>query len=510
MIGQKLLHRLAPTMFTSTRGLPDELPGPAPSRFLSTGGAMLPWGADSLGHAGRLFKQYGRVVALVRGGGMRHISASRDCPGTVLAYGAEAVEQSTMAHELFGKTSLVGALHPGASPSERERPLLNFGAGLFAVNGDQHRRHRRLLTPAFSRKRLGDYAEKMVALTAQMLDTWTPGEERAIHLDLRRLASAIVTETLLGGGDVLEVQQATTSLAQAIQLMGQPLTRILPFDLPGLPFRSYLNATGELERGMFAILDARRKESPNPASSEKGDMLSALVTAHDSETNSRLSDSEIVGHLSVFFAAGHETSANALSWTLFLLAQFPEVAAQAREEVEAVLRGGEPTSETVEQLVYLGNVVKESLRLFTPAPWNGRVLTERTTFGGFEIPQGAEIMVSLYETHRVPEVFERPLAFRPERWETLRPSPYEYNPFSAGPRTCIGAAFATLEIKLVLAMLLQRYRLELVPQRIDRFAELVLAPKALKMRVVSKGAPVSKERPKILGNVYDMVELPIA
>lgn len=494
-------------MFTSAPGLPEELPGPEPSRWLSTGGAMLPWGADSLGHASRLFRRYGKVVALVRGGGMRHISPDGDCPGTVLACGAEATERAAMGHELFVKRSLVGALHPGDAAPERKQPLLTFGTGLFSVNGDEHRRLRRLLSPVFSRKRLSGYAEKMVELTARTLDTWQAGEIRSVDLDLRDLASGIVTETLLGATGFLDGRQAIASLTQAIQLMGQPLTRLLPYDLPGLPYRSYLNATAQLERGILAVLEARRREGVSL--SEKGDMLSALIGAYDQESQTRLSDPEILGHLSVFFAAGHETSANAISWTLFLLASFPSVAARVREELDAALRGGLPTAETVESLEYLGYVVKESLRLFTPAPWNGRVLADEATLGGYVIPRGAEVLVSIYETHRIPEFFERPIAFRPERWETLRPSPYEYNPFSVGPRTCIGAAFATLEIKLVLAMILQRFRLELVPQRIDRFAELVLAPKSLKMKVTQRDAPVSKERPQILGNVYDMVELPV-
>jgi len=508
MLSHRVLHRLAPTMFTQAPGLPSEIPGPAPARFLSTGGAMLPWGADSLGHASLLFRRYGRIVALVRGGGMRHISPSPTCPGTVLTYGPDAVEAVTSAHDVYGKTSLVGALHPGLEARPRQQGLLTFGAGLFAVNGDQHRRHRRLLSPAFSRKRLGTYVEQMVKATDGTLSAWTTGEERAIDLDMRELTSQIVSETLLGAGSGKETSQATVSLSRAIQLMGRPLTRLLPFDLPGLPYRSYLNATTELENRMLGLLEGRKRELAGQAT-DRGDVLSALLAAHDAETNSRLTDSEILGHVSVFFAAGHETSANALSWALLLLALFPEVTARATTEVDEVLRGGEPTSDSLDQLVYLGWVVKEMLRLFTPAPWNGRVLTEETELLGHRIPVGAEVLVSLYETHRMPEIFPNPLRFAPERWETASPSAYEYNPFSAGPRTCIGNAFATMEIKIVLAMILQRYRMALVPQRVDRFAELVLAPKSLRMRVLKKDGRFHESRARLTGDVFDMVELPL-
>lgn len=506
MLSHRALHWLAPSLFTSRRGLPDVIPGPPPTRLLSTGGALLPWGADSLGHASKLFREYGRVVALVRGGGMRHISTDPDCPGTVLAYGSEAVERATSDHELFVKMTLVGALHPGPEPEPRKRPLLSFGAGLFAVNGDQHKRHRRLLAPAFTRKRLGGYAEQMIRLTDEALRTWKVGEQRSLDVEMRSLTSRIVARTLLGEAEVDDARStpASQQLARAIRLLGTPLTRLLPFDLVGLPYRKYLDATSALEEEMLRILEARKSEARDQ---QRGDMLESLLLAHDEETDTRLTDHEILGHVSVFFAAGHETSANALAWTLFLLAMSPEVSAKVSDEVDQVLGGAEPTVESLERLVYLGWVIKESLRLFTPAPWNGRVLAEDAEFLGYPVPKGAELLVSLYETHRVPEVFPDPLRFFPERWENLKPSVYEYNPFSAGPRICIGAAFATMEIKIVLAMIFQRYRLALLPQRIDRFAELVLSPTSLRMRIEPKDGRFSSSPAPIQGNLGEMVRL---
>jgi cytochrome P450 len=272
-----------------------------------------------------------------------------------------------------------------------------------------------------------------------------------------------------------------------------------------LPYRKYLNATLALEDEMLSILEARKRAGPQ---GERGDMLEALLAAHDEETDTRLTDHEILGHVSIFFAAGHETSANALSWTLFLLALFPEVSARVSEEVDRVLGGAPPTADDLDKLVYLGWVIKESLRLFTPAPWNGRILSNDVELLGHTVPAGAEVLVSLYQTHRVPEVFAQPTRFWPERWETLKPTAYEYNPFSAGPRTCIGAAFATMEIKIVLAMIFQRYRFALVPQTVNRFAELVLAPTALRMKVEPKDGRFAASAARIAGNLGDMVDLP--
>lgn len=501
MLSHAALHRLAPALFTTRPGLPLELPGPPPHRFLSTGGALLPWAADPLGHASRLFDTYGTTVALVRGGGMRHINPDVACPGTVLTYGAEATKLIAGDHETFGKAHLTGALYPGPDATERQKPLLSFGAGLFAVNGDEHKRHRRLLQPAFSRKRLEGYVSSMVRQTEREIASWSVGDERDASVDMRRLASNIVLETLLGGTEHATAE-ARDALHEVIQLMGRPVTRLLPFDLPTLPFRSYLDAAGRLERGMRAIVEAREGETV-----ETDDMLSALLAARDDESGTRLTQDEILGHVSVFFAAGHETSATSLTWTLLLLSQFPEVLERAQREVDEVLGADEPTPDHLDRLEYLGWIVKESLRLFTPAPWNGRILRRPITLGGVELPVGTEILLSLYETHRREPVFERPLAFRPERWGEIKPSVFEYNPFSAGPRICIGAVFATLEIKVVLALLLRRFRVEVVSQKVDRFAELVLSPKN-GLRVVVRPRDFRAQKlAEISGNVRDMVEL---
>jgi cytochrome P450 len=504
MLTHRMLHRLAPALFTSRPGLPLGIPGPPPGRYLSTGGALLPWAEDSLGHASKLFREYGRVVALVRGGGTRHIATSLDCPGTVLCYGADLNQKITSAHEVYSKSYLSGALHPGADPSPRKRPLLSFGAGLFSVNGDEHRLHRRLLAPVFSRRRLAQYCQQMVAVTLETLQEFRPGQERDTSGDMRLLTARIVTRTLFGEDAQMSVDAASRALRDSLHLMGKPLTRLLTFDVPGLPYRRYLDAATNLERHVQALLEAKKRSGV-----ESDDMLSALLHARDEESGASLSDQEILGHVSVFFAAGHETTAHALGWTLLLLACFPRVAEKVQEELARVLGGDAPSFERLEQLEYLGWVIKESLRLFTPAPWNGRVLTESVELDGFSIPAGSEVLFSLYETHRHDPIYERPYAFEPERWQHIQPSPYQYTPFSAGPRTCIGAMFAQIEMKIVLGLMLQRFRLELVSSKLDRFAEMVLSTKQpLLMRIqTADGRFESSARP-FSGNVHEMVQFP--
>lgn len=504
MLTHQMLHRLAPALFTSRRGLPLEIPGPPPGKWLSTGGALFSWGDDSLGHARALFQKYGRVVALVKGGGTRHITPDAACPGTILCFGPEINRAVTTQHELYAKANLSGSLYPGPSPTERQRPLVSFGAGLFSVNGEDHKRHRRLLGPAFSRKKLTGYLQKMSELSAQEVSRWQDGETRDIAVDMRRLTSLIVTATLFGQGEDPRTELASRHLQDALHLLGKPLTKLFSRDLPFLPYRRYVDAAGALEHQMLELLLLRKNEDV-----ETDDMLSALMRARDEESGTALTDQEILGHVSVFFAAGHETTSNGLAWTLLLLTSHPEVLARAVEEVKRVVGERPLNVEDLEQLVYLGWVIKESLRLFTPAPWNGRILTQDTEIGDFTVPSGAEVLFSIYETHRIPEIFAEPQRFLPERWEHLTPSPFEYSPFSAGPRTCIGAAFATMEMKIILATILSRKRLELVPQKIDRFAEMVLAPKSgMVMRVHPADDQHAASQCAFRGNVHDMVDFP--
>lgn len=503
MLSHHTLHRIAPALFTRSPGLPRALPGPEPGRWLSTLGPLVPWGQDSLGHSWRLFERYGPIVALVRGGGTRHITKSADCPGTVLCHGAEIHRTIATLHDVYQKSPLSGSLYPGDTPKPRLRPLLSFGAGLFSYNGDDHRRQRRMLGGAFSRQKLRTYCAEMAHLARRHIEPWRWGDVRDIAFEMRTLTSAIVTTTLLGRGHEDLSHAASSHLKDTLRLLGVPLTKLAAHDLPFLPYRGYVDAATKLEQKMVALIERKRRES-----ADDEDMLSALIAARD-EDGSSLTDAEILGHVSVFFAAGHETTANALTFALLLLSAFPQIAADVVEEVRGVLRGSSPSYDDLERMPLLDAVIRETLRLFPPAPWNGRVVAEDTCLAGYDLPRGTEVLFSIYQTHRNPELYRDPLAFRPERWSTLSPNPFEFCPFSAGPRTCIGAAFATMEMKIVLSLLLSTVRLELVGQRIDRFAEMVLAPHP---GVFLRVAPADGKREfgarPFRGNLHEMVRFP--
>ena len=235
-----------------------------------------------------------------------------------------------------------------------------------------------------------------------------------------------------------------------------------------------------------------------------------LLHTQDEESGMQLTEDEILGHMGVFFAAGHETSANTLTWTLLLLAQHPQVAADLLDEVEGVLHGDPPTVEQLQRLPLLDRVVKESMRVLPSAPWNWRVLSQPTEFGGYTLPAGTEIFVSIYHTHHMPDLYPQPEVFDPGRWEHIAPSIFEYQPFSAGPRMCIGASFAIMEIKIILAMLLQRYRLQCLPRpTVNRSGLVVITPKGgLPMSIHQQDRQFTQGVGGIHGNIREMVTLP--
>jgi cytochrome P450 len=236
-------------------------------------------------------------------------------------------------------------------------------------------------------------------------------------------------------------------------------------------------------------------------------MLSMLIAARDEEGRP-LDEDELVGHTGVIFAAGHETSTNALAWTLLLLSQHPGVLRDLDDEL-ASLGGGAPGVDDLANLTLLDGVVKESMRLLPPVPLHPRIVALDSELGGHTLPAGSELFLSIFHMHHDPDIFPDPEVFRPRRWETCKPTVYEYNPFSAGPRMCIGAAFATMEIKIVLAVLLSRYRLELpAKSRVDPRVAITMAPAGgLRMTVRPRGGVPARPEP-FEGGVRKLVQWP--
>lgn len=447
-----------------------DVPGPAAVRMIGPAGNLLRFVRDPLGYVERLFREYGPVAMLVRGHSTRLVSTEPNPPGSVFVYGPELNRQLLSQAGSYHKSALSGPLYPESEAAPRTRPLRRLLTGLFSVNGERHREHRRLLMPAFQKKRIEDYRDDMVAITQTVLNQLQPGRVRDISRDMNEITLRIVTRTLFGadlGASGLELGRA---LERWLALFRYAAA--LPRDWPGLPYRRWLDLSARIDAEMVRIIRGKRAE---PALGD--DILSALLSARD-QHGAELSEDELIGHASVLFAAGHETSSNALAWTLALLSQHPAIAAALHDELDGKLRGRAPEAAELAELPLLDRVVKESLRLLPPAPLNHRIAAEPCELMGHYIPRGTELVSSAFHTHRMPEIYAQPNRFSPSRWERLDPGPYAYNPFGGGPRLCIGASFALLEIKLVLALSLQQFRLSLAKnQRVDRRLVITMRPK---------------------------------
>ena len=500
-------------------------PGPEPVRFLGGLPRLIGFGRDPIGTAGRLFERYGPLASIVRG------PARIMSPGgrfVVVANGAALNREILTEHDRFRMYALPGVYYPdddvmarasehggrrGRPTADRLRPIRRTLTGLFHVNGDEHRRHRRLLQPAFNKTRIDAYRDDMVALTQAMLDEWREGETRDVHADMTELTLRIATKTLFGedAGDRGVV--LARMMQQWLMTMFSP-GMMLRLDVKGLPYHRWLDLTRRIDEGTVAIL---REKRAHVASLPKGgpvaaDMLSMLVAARD-EDGSALDEDELIGHVGVIFGAGHETSTNALAWTLFLLGEHPDAACDLIDELDSVLHGSPPTVEQLGKLPLLDAVVKESMRVLPPVPLHPRIVAQDTELAGHFLPAQTELFLSIFHMHHDPAVFAHPNRFDPSRWSKIKPSVYEYNPFSAGPRMCIGAAFAMMEIKIALAMLLQRFRVERVRSlRMDRRVAITMAPKhglPMKIRRADRAwSTAHRGMARVRGNIHEILELP--
>jgi cytochrome P450 len=495
-------------------------------RWLGALPQLLAFGRDPIGTAGRLFDRYGAVASMVRG------PARVMSPGgrfVVVAKGPAVNREILTDHDRYGVYALQGVYYPetdvldrarenggrrGRPTAERLRPIQRTVTGLFNVNGDEHRRHRRLLQPAFHKTRIEAYRDDMVALTTRLLDQWRVGEKRDVHADMTSLTLRIATKTLFGE----DAGERGVALAQMMQewlvTMFSP-AMLVRLDIKPLPYSRWLDLTGRIDEETVAILREKRgrvaKAKQDGEGAVAADMLSMLLAARD-EDGSALDEDELIGHVGAIFGAGHETSTNALAWTLFLLAEHPDVATDLVDELTSVLHGDAPTVEQLGKLPFLDAVVKESMRLVPPVPFRPRLVAEDSELAGHFLPKDTEVFLSIFHVHHDPAIFQHPKRFRPARWSEIKPSAYEYVPFSAGSRMCIGAAFAMMEIKIALAMLLQRFRVERLPSaRIDRRVAITFAPKnGLPMMVrPADGAWAAAQRgmAPVRGNMREIVEL---
>jgi cytochrome P450 len=479
------------------------IPGPTPLPIVGSLWSAAHYIRDVIGVMDDYFAQYGQIVGLVRGS---ELNPDSQYNRWIIAYGSELNRIGFNHPSVYYKGALQNAVIPDTSKvSKRQAALARWGTGLFAVNEDEHKQHRRLLMPAFHKKRIETYVDDMVKLTHDMLNTWKIGETRDVSADMMLLTMRVATKTLFGEDIGAKSQRLGDLLQETLQLVVSPNTVVFPYDLPGVPYNRLLNITNEMEGYLREVIAHKQATD-----SDDGTVLSMLLQSRYEDTNTGLDEDEIIGHTGVIFAAGHETSSNALIWTLLLLSQFPEITRKLVTEINTVLAGRVPTVADLDKLTYLDWVIKESMRVLPTVVINERILAQDTELGGYRIKAGMHIHFSLYHVHKMAELYPEPHDFKPERWQTINPSPYEYSPFSAGHRMCIGASFAMMEIKIVLAMLLQRYRLQAIPgTKVDRQGVITISPKdGLPLIVQPADGKYKIGVGGLKGQVREMVNLP--
>ena len=351
-----------------------------------------------------------------------------------------------------------------------------FGEGLLTSEGDFWLRQRRLAQPAFHRARIAAYAGTMVEYTERLLQDWRHGEERDAHQEMMRLTLQIVGKTLFDADVERDAQDVGKSLELLLEI-GADFRRAI-FVPEWLPTPSNLRvrrAVRQIENILYRIIAERRASGH-----DSGDLLSMLLAAQD-EDGSRMTDKQLRDETITLFLAGHETTANTMAWTWWLLAQNPAVEAKLHAELDAVLAGRAPSLEDLPKLTYAGHVITESMRLYPPAWGMARLAIEEHEIAGYPVKKGMGVAFSQWVVHRDPRWYESPAEFRPERWQgdLLKRLPrFAYFPFGGGPRQCIGNSFALMEATLILATVAQKFRLKLVPgHAVVPLASITLRPR---------------------------------
>jgi cytochrome P450 len=377
-----------------------------------------------------------------------------------------------------------------------------LGKGLLTSDGNFHRRQRRLAQPAFHSKRIQNYAEVMVDYANEIMADWRDNAVVDVTEEMMHLTMLIVSKTLFdadaitGTGDTAATIGSAMHDFQAVSNRDYQRGFSLPGWIPTADNRLRNRAAAEFSKVMEKIIAGRRQTAVNGQVADTGDLLSMLMLSVD-EDGEFMDDTQLRDEVATLFAAGHETTSNVLSWTWYLLAQHPELEARLHEELDTVLAGRQPTLADLPSLPYSLQIIKESMRLYPPA-WvlNGRLTLEDAEIGGYTIPKGSTVFISPYVMHHLPQYFDEPETFKPERFtpefEKSLPK-YAYMPFGGGARVCIGNSFAMMEAHLILAAIAQRFRLELATAESVRYkAKITLTPAdGIKMRLVERETAVA-------------------
>ncbi|MCB1169067.1 MAG: cytochrome P450 [Leptospiraceae bacterium] len=400
------------------------IPGPSGPPLL---GNTLDLRKDPTGYLLRLQKEYGDLVRIHLGW----------IPITLVFHPDQVRQILVENHKSFIKSR-------GTRLTE-----LILGRGLLTTEGKEHRRQRKLIQPAFQKRRIDCYAPFIQEACANLLSGWKDGEIIDLHRNMMRLALVIASRSLFDADVESDAPHIGRALDRAMQdfnrVVSHPLGRYL-VKLPtpaGMRFRA---ARRDLDRIIYRIINDRKA---NPE--DRGDFLSILFSAADEEGG--MTEKQIRDEAMTIFLAGHETTANALSWSLYLVSKHPEFEARLQKELSNLSRIEPDTPLPLTEALFA-----ESMRLYPPVWALGREAMETVEIGGHTFAPGTTFLLSPYVTHRDPRFWDSPLQFQPDRWldpDLLKHPRFRYFPFGGGPRICIGEPFAWMEGKMALASILR-------------------------------------------------------
>ena len=373
-----------------------------------------------------------------------------------------------------------------------QRSRMVLGNGVLSSEDPSHLRQRRLLQPAFHRQRIFGYGRAMVDYAERHQQRWRSGEVLDVHQEMMRLTLVIVGKTLFDTDverDSQEIGQALTTFLHLFKFAVLPWSEYLQ-KLPIPPVLRMNKARKRLDRIIYRFIEERRRSGK-----DRGDLLSMLLAAEDIESiggERRMDNEQIRDECITLILAGHETTANALTWTFYLLAQHPEIAERLKAEVDRVLGNRPPAPEDYPNLKYAEMVFTESMRVYPPIWGIARTVVEPYEAFGMLLPKNTLLLTSQWITHRDPRWHANPMRFDPERWtpeaRASRPK-FSYFPFGAGARQCIGESFAWMEGVLLLASIARNWRFSVVPEtRVELLPVITLRPKrGMNLKVENRG-----------------------
>jgi cytochrome P450 len=370
--------------------------------------------------------------------------------------------------------------HANYRKSHFLRQLLGplIGRGLLISEGDFWRRQRRIAAPAFHSRRVAGLVATMAACAEATAARWA-GTAGAVDVaaEMAALTLDVIARTMLATDVAAEIAKVRRLTEVVINVRPGILDLLgLPAWIPRGRSRAYREAIAGFD-ALVARFLAERRERP----ADRGDLLAMLLAARDAETGEGMSDPQLRDEILTFFLAGHETSANALSWIWYLLARHPEAERRLHEELRRVLAGRPPAAADLPSLQWTRMVIEEALRLYPPAHAIRRAAIGEDRLGDTRVPPGAVVTISMFVTHRNPKLWPDPERFDPERFAPAAVAArhrFAYLPFGGGPRICIGNSFAMAEIMVAIAVIAQRYRLRLAADRpVEPVGLLTLRPK---------------------------------